>query len=325
MTCFNCGEPLNSSYTICPICGATQPYVSEEPSFTQQFSSEMAEAAGGAAKGIIVVAMISIFLPIILFNPITIYYCLYKKRMFPKLHKYSESFILISSILFTISSIGILVIGLNSVYETKSSITNLFSALGGYSVLFVLLSLFLLAIARLMEKRSVLSKIVFVFLIGFFSITVPLSIGALKSYFDFPVNGETRLAKQQDKVAKEEQIEQEKAEEIKSTPMTNENVLKQLGASGYMVNEVTGMAGTTFKISDTHFRISSKKNSDDTADIFMLPEDSESLEFKQLLSDYKISNSDAQPGEWYISYDFPSGNPSPANRVSSLDKLPSEF
>ena len=73
MICFNCREPLNSSYTICPICGARQPYVSEEPSFTQQFSSEMGEAVGGAAKVIIVVAMIAIFLPILLFNPITIY------------------------------------------------------------------------------------------------------------------------------------------------------------------------------------------------------------------------------------------------------------
>ena len=79
------------------------------------------------------------------------------------------------------------------------------------------------------------------------------------------------------------------------------------------------------QISDTHFRINSKSNSANTADIFMLPEDSESLEFKQLLSDFKISNSYAQPGEWYISYDFPSGNPSPVNRVTSLDKLPNKF
>lgn len=325
MICFNCREPLNSSYTICPICGARQPYVSEEPSFTQQFSSEMGEAVGGAAKVIIVVAMIAIFLPILLFNPITIYYCLYRKRIFPKLYKYSRIFIFISSILFTISSIGILAIGLNSVYETKDSIINLFSTLGRYSVNFILISLFLLAIARLMEKRSGISKIVFIFLIGIFSITVPLSTNILKTYFDFPVNGETRLSKDQDRIAQEKKIEQDKIEEIRSIPMTTENVIKHLEDSGYMVNTLTGMAGTTFKISDTHFRINSKSNSANTADIFMLPEDSESLEFKQLLSDFKISNSYAQPGEWYISYDFPSGNPSPVNRVTSLDKLPNKF
>lgn len=325
MNCVNCGEPLNSSYKVCPVCGAKQPDQQHVPSYTEQVSSEMGEAMGGMAGGFLVVIIAAVFLPILIFNPITIYLGQFKRKFFPSLSKISEFFLLISSLLYTLSFTGILFIGSQGTSNVDLLIIKLIDSLSTISTRLVLLSILVLLVSRLKEKRDGFSKFSFSIVSFFFLLTVPVSMVIPKWWFDFPVNGETRQMKQEEIIEKENQAEQQKINEVKTTPMDRDTVSQQLINSGYIQNDSSGIAGTFQLLSDNHFLITSKQNSDNTADLFLLPSDPSSSEYKKMINDYQISDTDSKPGSWFISHKTKNSGPQKANLITSLDQLPSNF
>ncbi|WP_461240741.1 hypothetical protein [Paucilactobacillus sp. N302-9] len=71
MTCGNCGSIIPTGSTICPNCGV------------QLDSYYNPGASSGASGGAIAIAaLVMLFLPVAVYNPLTLKYLLYKKRLF---------------------------------------------------------------------------------------------------------------------------------------------------------------------------------------------------------------------------------------------------
>ena len=173
MICRYCGEGINQYASVCPFCGS---YQQENQSVRSQFNEEMGDALAGVVNIFLILALIAALFPVLILNPITIYWGQFRHHYFYRLSKIESYFILVVSAFFTLAFI-------NDISYTIA-IDFLDTPLFIQSLKWgVLISLGIIAIARYKEHRGAFSYTMFIILLCFFYFMTAVSSAAIKFLF----------------------------------------------------------------------------------------------------------------------------------------------
>jgi len=337
MKCINCGRFLGAkNVNKCPFCGAIQPQ--EDTISNREFYSEqIADSASSMLIVLIVLGCIFVFTPILIFNPLSIYILQLKKNFIPGISRLLNYFIMITSIIYTVTFIAIIYIGKKGVLNFPSLTINLVSKVITITIILVFISLCIAIIGMLKNnfRISGLKKILFIIASVLLFLASTLSFVLPAMVFKFPLDGKIEQVEkrtsiksnniQESKDSIEKNETQDSEDTAQNTPLSETSVFNKIVESGYIETASLGIAGSSLKVTDHHFKISSKQDTYKTADIYMLPTDMNTSEYQQTINDNQLDSSKVKPGEWFIRYNYKDSPSGESEKIDSLQDLPNSF